>query len=162
MLHGLGKLLVLLGKLLLLPIELFIWLEEAITGERRWLEQQRRSIQERGPLPDEGFLEAAGVSAEDVPTALATRRAVAEACGIPANALSPADALATLRCLMAPGPDAHWADLGPDWFEVILHVGEFLGIKKEKVKRKRCQEPFFTCFIKKGTSEKVPDTFSTF
>jgi hypothetical protein len=124
----LGHLLLLLGKLLLLPIRLIIWLEEAITGERRRLEQQRRSIQERPPLSDEAFLERAGVPPEDVPTALATRRAVAEACGFPPTALHPGDVLATLRCLMGPAPDAHWLDLGSDWFEVVVEAGTTLGV----------------------------------
>ena len=128
MLPVLGRLLVLVDKLLLLPVRLVVWLEEAITGERRRLEQQRRRIQERGPLSDEAFLEQAGVPPEDVPTALATRRAVAAACGFPATALYPADALATLRCLMTPGPDAHWLDLGPDWLEVVVAAGSALGV----------------------------------
>jgi hypothetical protein len=93
MLPVLGRLLVLVDKLLLLPVRLVVWLEEAITGERRRLEQQRRRIQERGPLSDEAFLEQAGVPPEDVPTALATRRAVAAACGFPATALLPCGCL---------------------------------------------------------------------
>jgi len=128
MLSVLGQLLLLLGKLLLLPIRLIIWLEEAITGERRRLEQQRRAIQERPPLSDEAFLERAGVPPEDVPTALATRRGAADACGFPPTALHPGDALATLRSLMGPAPDAHWFDLGSDWFEVVVDVGTVVGV----------------------------------
>jgi hypothetical protein len=36
--------------------------------------------------------------------------------------------LATLRCLMTPGPDAHWLDLGPDWLEVVVAAGSALGV----------------------------------
>jgi hypothetical protein len=127
--HVLGRSLVLLGKLLLLPILLIDWLVEAITGERRRLEEKRRAIEERPPLSDEAFLERAGVAPEDVPVALATRRAVAEACRLPDTALCPEDSLVSLRWLMTPGPDARWLDLGPDWLEVVVGIIGALDVR---------------------------------
>jgi hypothetical protein len=129
MLTVLGRSLILLGKLLLLPILLIEGLVEAITGERRRLEEKRRAVEERPPLSDEAFLERADVAAEDVLTALATRRAVAEACRLPDTAILPEDSLVTLRCLMTRGPDAHWLDLGPDWVEVVVGIIGALDVR---------------------------------
>ncbi len=129
------QLLILLGKLLLLPLRILwglagviAWLSVAITGELRWIQQQRTMMTERPPLPDPAFVEQTGIQPNDVAVALATREAVARACGLPATALSPGDPLSTLRALMAPGPDAHWADLGADWCDVVFDVGELLGL----------------------------------
>jgi hypothetical protein len=129
MLDALSKVLFVLARLILLPIRLFAWLVEAITGTQRRLREQRRRIEERPALPDRAFTERAGVPSDKAPIALATRRAVARACRVPANVLYPDDNLATLRSLMGPGPDAHWADLGPNWFEVVLHLDELLDLQ---------------------------------
>jgi hypothetical protein len=128
MLHRLARLLLLLGKVLLLPVRLIEWLEEAITGARRKLQEKRKSMQERPPLPDQAFVEQLDLPPDQAPVALATRCAVAQACGFPPTALHPDDTLDTLRSMMTPGPDAHWLDLGPDWLEVLLHIGQLLGI----------------------------------
>jgi hypothetical protein len=129
MLAMLGKLLANVFWVLLLPLHLVVWLEEAITGERRRLREQRSQMEQRPPLTDEAFVAHAEISAEDAPVAVATRKALSRACHLPETAFYPDDALSLLRRLMGPGPAAHWLDLGPDWISVLSDVAESLGLK---------------------------------
>jgi hypothetical protein len=129
MLAMLGKLLVLVFRVLLLPLRMVMWLEEVITGERRRLREERNKMEQRIPRADEEFVAQAGIPPQDVPVALATRKALARACCLPETVFYPDDGTALLRRLMTRGPDAHWLDLGPDWFEVLVDIGESLGLR---------------------------------
>jgi hypothetical protein len=129
MLAMLGKFLVLIFRMLLLPVYLVEWLQEAITGERRRLREERTKMEQRPPVSDEAFAAQVGIGAEDVPVALATRKALARACLLPQTVFYPDDAESLVSRLMTPGPDAHWMDLGPDWSEVLVDIGESLGLR---------------------------------
>jgi hypothetical protein len=119
-------------RLVWLPFRVYLrfhlWLEEAITHAERRFQEQRKRIQERAPLSDEAFLERSGAPTEDAPVWLATREAVAVCCALPPASLYPDDALTTLEWMMQPGADAHWADLGCNWLDVVLRLGEALGV----------------------------------
>jgi hypothetical protein len=107
------------GRLLLLPLRM-VWglfyvfahltdvLHEALTSAKRQLREQRRKMEERPALFDQAFVEQAGIQPADVRVALATRQALARACGLPATALYPDDALSTLECLWHMRADCPW------------------------------------------------------
>jgi hypothetical protein len=132
MLATLGKLLVPIFRVLLLPLRMFAWLEEAITGQRRRLQEERNSVEQRPPLTDEAFAAQAGITAGQTPVAVAIRKALARACRLPETAFYPDDTPSLLGRLMTPGPDAHWADVGPDWLSVLVDMAEPLGLRSSR------------------------------
>jgi hypothetical protein len=151
MLATVGKLLALVFRVLLLPAHLIVWLQEAITGERRRLEEQRSKMEQRPALSDDAFVAEAGVTANDIPLVRATRTALARACLLPETAFYPTDALSLVSRLMTPGPNPHWLDLGPDWLEVLSDIVLAMGLRASLTEL----EPLFDRWRKTEGQEEV-------
>ncbi len=93
-------------EILLFPFVLLMRCIEEISGEGRWYRQQRRRMEcDRPPLPDPEFLHAVGARPDEQRLWLAVRRAMADAVGLPAEAVHPQDRLADLWRMQWLGPD---------------------------------------------------------
>lgn len=108
-------------KVLLFPLYLLMRLIEEVSGEGRWYRRQRRGmVTERPPLADAEYLRVQGASADDAPLWLAVRRSMAEACGLPSEAIRPQDRLADLWRMQG---------MGPDLLDLVFRLERSLGLK---------------------------------
>jgi len=108
-------------KVLCFPPYLLMRLIQEVSGEGRWYRRQkRRMLTERAPLADAEFLRVGRASADDAPLWLAVRRSMAEACGLPSEAIHHPDRLADLWRMQ-------W--MGPDVLDLVFRLERSLGTK---------------------------------
>jgi hypothetical protein len=81
--------------------------------------RRKKFVDQHSVLPDEDFLRAVGARLDLARFVSAARRAVAEICHVPSEAIHPADAPATLASLAT----LDWDDL-----QVIMSVESELGV----------------------------------
>jgi hypothetical protein len=97
---------------------------EELSGEGRWYRHQRHSMESERPLLSDGdFLTSEGVSPEDAPHWLGTRRAIAAAIGLAPEAIYPHNRLADLWRMQR----SMW--FGQDLLDIVFRLERELGIK---------------------------------
>lgn len=109
------------AKVLTYPLYLLYVLSEEITGEGpRYRRQRRLMVEDRPPLGEADFLKQVLASEADAPLWLAVRRAMAECCGVPAEAVYPRDRVVVLLRM-------HFG--GPDVMEIVFRLERDLVVK---------------------------------